>query len=232
VQLLSPCLISLILACTTFSTYMVDRFQGEKNARIRHASSPSIADPRITYTIAKLTAGRGLAYLLDAFPAVRVYRDARASPLPLDVRHPPLQQHEHPRAPGFRSSRQLSPPSAQRTDSAGLRRRRGLVTSVSDGSARSALLRRTTARRSGSRGPRRRRRGSNDEEAGARASRTSRTRSTRGRRARMARSAEAMWRPYHAPERPRTAAPRRRDTASAAGVVIVAETARRRGRSV
>jgi hypothetical protein len=53
VQLLSPCLISLILACTTFSTYMVDRFQREKNARIRHASSPSIADPRITYTIAK-----------------------------------------------------------------------------------------------------------------------------------------------------------------------------------
>jgi hypothetical protein len=75
-------------------------------------------------------------------------------------------------APGSRSSRQLSPPSAQRTDSAGMRRR-GLVTLVSDGSTRSALLRRTIARWYGSRGPRRRRRGSNDEEAGARASRNS-----------------------------------------------------------
>jgi len=47
-----------------------------------------------------------------------------------------------------------------------------------------------------------------------------RTRSTRGRRARMARSAAAMWRPYHEPERSRTAAPRRRGTASAAAAVI------------
>ena len=31
----------------------------------------------------------------------------------------------------------------------------------------------------------------------------------------MARSAAAMWRPYQAPERPRTAAPRRREKASA-----------------
>jgi hypothetical protein len=73
---------------------------------------------------------------------------------------------------GHRDPEAAAPPRTQRTDSVGLRRR-GLVTSVSDGSTRSALLRRTTARRSGSRDPRRWRRGSNDEEAGARASRNS-----------------------------------------------------------
>jgi hypothetical protein len=116
-----------------------------------------------------------------------------------------------------------------------------LITLVSDGSAKSALLSTTTRRALGSRV--RRLRGPNAEEADicetkerarefstasvaayagvrgrhhTRASRTSRTRSTRGRRVWMARSAAAMWRPYHAPERPHTTAPRRRDTASAA----------------
>lgn len=39
----------------------------------------------------------------------------------------------------------------------------------------------------------------------------------------MACSAAAMWCPYHAPERSRTAAPRRRDRASAAADAIAAD---------
>jgi hypothetical protein len=37
------------------------------------------------------------------------------------------------------------------------------------------------------------------------------------------RSAAAMWRPCHAPERSRTAAPRRRDTASAAAAAVIGD---------